>query len=142
MYKGDVDLDMFSEILEQCSLPVVYNGDIYSLEDFRYLKGRFPSVKQWMLGRGLFSNPMLAQEIKNDKPISDKEKRARILEFHNELLEQYQKRLCGDAHLIQKMVGHWEYLYNSFPNGNSVYKKLRKTKKLEDYSSLILNFKC
>jgi len=140
MYKGDVDLDMFQEYLDQCSLPVVYNGDIYSLEDFMQLQKRFPTVKKWMLGRGLFSNPLLAHEIKTSKPAAEDEKAERFIEFHNELLENYQRRLSGDAHLIQRMVGHWEYLHHAFPSGKKLYKKLKKTKSLGEYSCLMLNF--
>ena len=64
MYGGDVDLEMFERCLNLSKHRVVYNGDIYSMEDFNTLASRFQQVKTWMIGRGLIGNPFLAEEIK------------------------------------------------------------------------------
>ena len=130
MYKGDVDHDMFEVYMKQIEPPVIYNGDIYNLDDFNVLKARFPAVNKWMLGRGLFSNPLLAQEIKAGKTFTDAEKAQRVIDFSDKLLNLYQKRLSGDAHLIQKMVSHLEYLHKSIPQGKKKFKQLKKTKDL------------
>ena len=66
MYEGDVDLDMFERCLNLSRHGVVYNGDIYSTEDFNVLSGRFRQINSWMIGRGLIANPFLAEEIKFD----------------------------------------------------------------------------
>lgn len=128
MYKGEVDIDMFEFYMKQLKMPVIYNGDIYTLDNFKKLKEKFPSVNKWMLGRGLFSNPLLAQEIKSGVVVSDAEKSQRIINFSEELLCNYKKRLSGDSHLAQKMISHWEYLHKSIPQGKKKYKHMKRLK--------------
>jgi len=138
MYKGSVDTDMFEHYMKQFEHPVIYNGDIYTLENFTLLKQRFPSINKWMLGRGLFANPMLALAIENNQVTPENEKLRRIMEFHEELLACYKARLSGDAHLIQKMVGHWEYLQHSIPDGKKLFKKLKKAKSVASFRQLLV----
>ena len=128
MYKGEVDLNMFELYMKQLEVPVIYNGDIYTLDDFNKLNARFPTVNKWMLGRGLFSNPLLAQEIKSNSLMPVEEKYQRVMDFADELLRFYKKRLFGEAHLVQRMVSHWEYLHHSIPQGKKRYKQMRRTK--------------
>ncbi len=127
MYGGVVDLEMFELYKEQLLIPVIYNGDITTLDHFQKLKARFPNLNKWMLGRGLFSNPMLAQEIKRGVCTDAAERTERIIKFSDELLCCYRKRLSGDTHLMQKMVAHWEYLHQCFPQGKKIYKQLKKS---------------
>ncbi len=137
MYKGDVDLDGFKRCLDLSTIPVVYNGDIFTKADYDNIISRFPKVEKVMLGRGLFSNPFLANEIKGEPPLSEQQKIQKLKQFHDELLNKYQQRLSGDAHLILKMAGHWKYLSDSFPQGKKFYKKIKKTKKMEQYQALV-----
>ena len=41
LYRGEPDLKGFSRIRDRCRLPLVYNGDILSIEDFLRLKKTF-----------------------------------------------------------------------------------------------------
>jgi len=61
LYKGDVDLESFSNCLECTKHEIIYNGDIRSLEKFQQLQKRFPDIHQWMIGRGMIANPFLPQ---------------------------------------------------------------------------------
>ena len=63
-YEGCVDLDTFEACLPILDHPVVYNGDICSLEDFQHISGRFAGVSQWMIGRGGLADPFLPQIIR------------------------------------------------------------------------------
>jgi tRNA-dihydrouridine synthase len=137
MYKGEVNLDGFGTALALSKLPVVYNGDIFNKADFERISSRFPQINKFMLGRGLFANPFLAEEIKGSDQQSDEERIKRLKAFHNELLKRYRHRLSGDAHLIRKMCEHWQYLAESFPNGKQFYKKLKKAKTLSDFEELV-----
>ena len=55
------------EAVHKSRNPVCYNGDIFTLEDYRRMKAAFPEVNRIMLGRGLLMNPMLAEEIKKEE---------------------------------------------------------------------------
>lgn len=62
-YKNTPDLDMFEEAVSRCNMPLCYNGDICSVEDYERIRQRFPEVNRMMIGRGLLAHPELALQI-------------------------------------------------------------------------------
>lgn len=64
LYQGSPDYEAFGFLAERLQCRVVYNGDIFSLDDFLQVKQRFPMIKDFMLGRGILQNPLLAAEIR------------------------------------------------------------------------------
>ena len=66
LYKGGVDLDSFQKCLDTSKQKIYYNGDITSVEKFRMMQERFPSIDHWMIGRGLIADPFLPSMIKNN----------------------------------------------------------------------------
>lgn len=64
-YKGEVDLAAFTAFYEECAHPLVYNGDLLTVEDIRKVDEEFPRLEGVMLGRGLLANPALAWEYAN-----------------------------------------------------------------------------
>lgn len=64
MYSGTPDLDRFEQILPQIKHPVIYNGDINSVYDYKRIRSRFPSVRDVMIGRGALYNPLLPMMIR------------------------------------------------------------------------------
>lgn len=64
MYAGTVDLDAFGEALPLLRHPVIYNGDIVTVDDYRNIVQRFPAIAGVMIGRGVFRNPLLPLEIR------------------------------------------------------------------------------
>ncbi len=133
MYTGPVDLEAFGHCCEQLNHPIIYSGDIYSVDDYQRLHPLFPQVRAWMLGRGLLCNPHLLQEIKDNAAIPLSDKMTRLALFHKNLFEQYSQRLAGPAHQLQQMLGHWSYWCQSIPNGERHLKKIRRAKTLTSY---------
>ena len=66
-YGNSPDWEVFGEAVHVSSIPLCYNGDIFTLEDYRRIKAAFPEVNRIMLGRGLLMNPMLAETIKKEE---------------------------------------------------------------------------
>jgi len=135
LYTGSVDLDVFSECLTLSKHEVVYNGDIYTVADYKRLKERFPEIKKWMIGRGAVRNPLLAEKIKNeslDERLSENDL-IRIMNFHDDLVEAYKKILSGDKHLLDKMKEVISYLYFSFDSNDKTLKKILRSQTLQEY---------
>ena len=61
MYSGQADWDMIARVKEQLSIPVVGNGDIFSLDDYIARQGY--GVDSFMLARGIQGNPWLIRDI-------------------------------------------------------------------------------
>lgn len=97
-YESEVNLNCFEDIIPIVNKRVVYNGDIFSREDFNKLKLRFPSINDWMLGRGLINNPLLPFEIKSNEYFQKEEG---MIALHAELLKT--------ATSVNKMKEYWSY---------------------------------
>ncbi|MCK5028183.1 MAG: tRNA-dihydrouridine synthase family protein [Bacteroidales bacterium] len=134
MYKGEVNTDVFEKCLSLTKHKVCYNGDINTLEDFQNLKNRFENVSSWMIGRGLVTNPFLAEQIKQTVKNTHENKMSRFKEFHDALAKEYLDRLEGSSHFLNKMRIFWEYFSLSFSNSHKVYKRIKKATSVDKYN--------
>lgn len=139
MYKGEPDLDAFEECLLLCTHKIVYNGDITDINSFEYLTKRFPTVNNWMIGRGILSNPFLPSILKKQHQTS-KDDLNIIRKFHDDLFKQYSKVLYGPAHITGRMKGFWTYLSIFFQDGKKILKQIRKVTKTEQYRKVVDDF--
>jgi len=137
LYKGKVDLDAFQNCLNQSRHSIIYNGDITSLFKYQELKDQFPSVENWMIGRGLISDPFLPQMVKNNESKYPENRIEQFSKFHDTLLEDYQLALSGPSHLIMRMYHFWTYFISTFPNSKKGLKKIKKSKNLNSYLSAV-----
>lgn len=155
-YNNTPDWKVFAEALRKSKTPVCYNGDIFTLEDYRRLKEEFPIVENVMLGRGLLMNPALAEEIKEDgikekkteeKEIREKEIKAekkaecadrrRLKAFHDRLYDDYKQMMSGDKNVLFKMKEFWSYAENLFPEEKKLMKEIKKSSRLCDYEAAV-----
>ena len=109
-YKKAADVDAFAEFYDACRHPLIYNGDILTLEDIRKIEGRFPELKGVMLGRGLLANPALAMEYKRGEELPARELASLVQEMHDSMYEKLVTRLQGNTQFLGKMKPYWEYL--------------------------------
>ena len=132
-YNNHPNLEVFAEALEQCVLPVCYNGDIFTKEDYETLHRRFPTVKRIMLGRGAVANPGLLREIQTDQPITAEE----LKEYHDRLYAGYREALNSEKDALFKMKEVWFYLGKMFPEAEKALKKVKKANKPEEYQEAV-----
>lgn len=137
-YKGEVDLEAFQRFYAECEKPLIYNGDVLTLDDIEAISNRFPRLGGLMIGRGLLANPALALEYQQGAPLSLKEKIEKIRLLHADVFSQYGNLLeGGDLQLLTKMRTFWEYL---LPDGDRKAKKvIHKTSKLSNYQAAVSN---
>ncbi|MBN2795830.1 MAG: tRNA-dihydrouridine synthase family protein [Clostridia bacterium] len=136
-YEGVVDLDGFDQLYALSKHPVVYNGDIYSYEDYLTFQKRYEKIQAFMIGRGALRHPSMAKEIKEDlHPI--KEMKTKILAFHDYILNYYSETLSGDKHILDKMKEFWYYVGHNLGPFNPHLKKIRKTHNVLEYKSHVL----
>ena len=137
-YKGEVDLEAFQRFYAECEKPLIYNGDLLTLDDIDTISNRFPRLSGLMIGRGLLANPALAIEYQQGAPLSPKEKIEKIRLLHADVFSQYGNLLeGGDLQLLTTMRTFWEYL---LPDGDRKAKKvIHKTSKLSNYQAAVSN---
>lgn len=137
LYKGGVDLDSFQKCLDTSKQKIYYNGDITSVEKFRMMQERFPSIDHWMIGRGLIANPFLPSMIKN-KTTAYPENKLEIFEaFHDTIYHDYDAYLSGPTPIRMKMLGFWEYFSESFANPQKTFKKIKKAGNSKNYEAAV-----
>ena len=131
-YKGEVDLSGFEAFYNGCEKPLLYNGDLHTVEDIQTITERFPKLAGVVIGRGLLANPALAWEYRQGKKLSPDEIIEKVGQLHAEVYSTYEELLQGgETQLLMKMKSFWEYL---LPDGNRKAKKtIHKTSKIANY---------
>jgi len=137
LYSGEVDLKAFEKCLGLSSHKLFYNGDITSVQSYREMKERFPTINNWMIGRGLIADPFLPSMIKADNPAFPENRYEVFSSFHDALFSSWEEALSGQKHLLMKMYSFWEYFIQSFPNSPKGLKKIKKARSLSDYRMVI-----
>lgn len=137
-YKGEVDLSGFEAFYNGCEKPLLYNGDLHTVEDIQTITERFPKLAGVVIGRGLLANPALAWEYRQGKKLSPDEIIEKVGQLHAEVYSTYEELLQGgETQLLMKMKSFWEYL---MPDGNRKAKKaIHKTSKLANYRIAVNN---
>jgi len=133
LYKGGVDLDAFERCVTSTKHKLYYNGDVTSVDAFKNMQERFPSIDHFMIGRGLIADPFLPSMIKKDTTEYPKDRWKIFSEFHDTIYEQYDAALSGPTPIKMKMQGFWSYFSESFSNPQKTFKKIKKANNPKAY---------
>ena len=137
LYKGEADVIRFKELIPTIKMPLVYNGDIVSTESFNRISAMVQPVSDFMLGRGLLSNPFLAEDIKGHETESVE---IRTQRMHDYLLALYEDRLRhagGSPKVLGRMKELWSYMKDSFNESQDIWRKIRKINALKEYEEAV-----
>lgn len=132
MYTGEASLEKFASLVPLINKPLVYNGDIFDIEKYNLVKKASTTI---MLGRGLLTNPFLAEQIKNIDNQQDKKQR-----LHNFVVDLYIERLHhagGSPKIIGSMKELWKYMMNIFDDPQNVWRKVKKVNHLDEYETAV-----
>ena len=132
-YKNKPNLGIFDEALAMSKNPVCYNGDIFTVKDYKEFSADFPSVDNLMLGRGLIANPGLIGDIKNNFKLE----KDLLKEFHDKVYSDYKNILFGDWNVLFKMKALWFYMIVVFSNNAKYAKKIKRSERLSDYDEAV-----
>jgi len=135
LYSGETDQDTFQKAVSILTVPVVYNGDIFSLNDFQKVSDRFANINKWMIGRGLLSDPFLPAIIK-DLPLPGDQK-AHVRKFVDDLYFAYRKQLNDNLAVLGILKEYWRYLAESFNDPHRVFKQLKKVVIFDEYEDAV-----
>lgn len=132
-YQNKPNLKIFKDALALSKNPVCYNGDIFTVKDYKDFCAGFPEVGTVMLGRGLITNPGLVGNIINNTKLE----KSLLRDFHDKIYEDYQKALSGDRNVLFKMKELWSYMISVFSNNSKYAKKIKKSQKLCEYNEAV-----
>ena len=132
-YQNKPRLAAFAKAVEKISVPLCYNGDIETVEDYRKITELFPTVDRIMIGRGLLANPGLVGEILG-KPKASK---TQIGAWHDEILEGCLVLFPGERDVVFHMKEIWFYLIRFFPEKERLLKQMKKCQSLTEYRLIV-----
>ncbi|MEI8201625.1 MAG: tRNA-dihydrouridine synthase family protein [Bacteroidota bacterium] len=133
LYAGQSDIDTFAKALSMLNVPVVYNGDIFTLEDFYKVETKLEHINAWMIGRGILSDPFLPASIKGITVETDKSKR--IKSFITDLYLSYRKTMNDRLTALSILKEYWQHLSLSFDNPHKVFRKIKRCKTFDEYEN-------
>lgn len=133
MYKYKPRMEFFDYAVKHSKNPLVYNGDIFAVEDYKALRKKYPDtdngcVKAVMLGRGVISNPGLVELIKT----GNMSKRERFLDFYKALVDGYRAEIPDEKNVVFKLKELLFYMSGMAEDKEACWRKVRKADSLAE----------
>lgn len=134
-YKGSVNMEAFNEFYALCKHPMIYNGDVTTVNGIRQLEENYPKLAGIMIGRGLLARPSLATEYVSGLEFPWEKRRLTLLDFHDRLKAHYETTANSEAQVHSRLRLFWEYMEEEL--GRKVYKKIMKAGNLKNYLAAV-----
>ena len=129
-YGGVPDMEVFRTFGELCHHPLIYNGDVKTVEDIQKIVDNFPNVVGIMAGRGLIADPALFRQYKGGQKATAEE----IRKFHELTLNSWLEYLKGDENAaVRKMKEVWGFAEMFRKDHEKEMKKIRKARSIGEY---------
>lgn len=135
MYKGEVDMDAFNEVYSSIHIPIIYNGDVTSMEQVSSLLERYPGLHGIMMGRGLLARPTLAQECLMGKEMPHEERMSILMQMHEDMLGYCTRKYKVDSQILLHIHSFWEYQESQLER--KTWKKIMKAGNMKNYLEAI-----
>lgn len=135
MYKGEVDMDAFNEVYSSIHIPIIYNGDVTSMEQVSSLLERYPDLPGIMMGRGLLARPTLAQECLMGKEMPHEERMSILMQMHEDMLGYCTRKYKVDSQILLHIHSFWEYQESQLER--KTWKKIMKAGNMKNYLEAI-----
>jgi len=148
-YRGQIHEDIFKKMYEASKNPVCVNPGVLTPLDYTYWEENYPDVTGIMIGRALVADPALAERIRagclgTGEQLSiltgrnaARMETERFFDFHDDLLESYQKVLSGETPVLFKMKELWAFWSKTVPVDEKMLKKITKAQRISAYEALV-----
>jgi tRNA-dihydrouridine synthase len=135
-FKGLADHNVTAEVVTKTLLPVIANGDIFTVADGNRVFSQ-TNAAGLMLGRGAIADPLLFERLRGMYSAqSPPEQRAEELrDYLQELFTRYQELFCGDQQVLWKLKEVLSFIKD--PCFSKQLHKLKKTRNLKVFSELL-----
>ncbi len=133
-YEGDMFLNILDETIAEIKHPLVFSGDVKDRASFLQLSARYPQIDDWMIGRGILTNPALPEIILGKLGADDLEiMRSRQLYFHQELYCAIKAKFQRSQPILNKMKDYWSYFSRWFIDSEALFLRLAHLNNLDEF---------
>lgn len=141
MYSGKARWDHIKKLKEKANIPVIANGDIFSVKDFVDVidKTKADGV---MLARGAMGNPFLFKEIK-DYIKTGQYKKPSPADIVNELIGQYKLELKykDEKLVVTQMRKHVSWYLKGLKNSSKLRNEINSLKSIKEVMDVLTQYK-
>ena len=130
MYRPGLRMETFAYAYRNASMPLIYNGDVNTVEDYLRIVEEYPDIQAVMIGRGILRNPGLIGEILGQAPATDRQIEDWLRDLAGQNLAAY-----TETPTLYKLKEIWTYLQEHYPGHRKELKHLFKAKKLYEYEN-------
>ena len=134
-YKGEVRWNQMDALQQATDFKIVGNGDIRTPQELAILQNRFPTIADWMIGRGMLINPLLALEIKGET-FNDRERAIRYNALHKALIDIMLEEEVDQNRYLNSVKAFWHFHSQMYENGRKINKEISKTTNIAKYNSV------
>ena len=140
-YSGNANWDDIKNLKEALSIPVIANGDVFTVDDFKNIIQR-TNADGVMLARGAMGNPFLFKYIKeylktgSYTPVTPSEIIDQVREQYDLSLEFKDERL-----VVNQMRKHVGWYIKGLPDSSKVRDEVNKLKTKEEIFDLLDEYK-
>lgn len=140
-YQGKASWDDIRILKENLSIPVIANGDVFSVEDFINIM-ELTKADGVMLARGAMGNPFLFKYIKDYLETGTYEK-VSPKQIVDQIREQYSLSLLykDEKLVVNQMRKHVGWYIKGLPNATKIREKVNTLKTKDDIFSLLDEYK-
>ena len=135
MYKGEVDMNAVDEMYDAMRIPIIYNGDVTSMEQLVSLSEKYPNLHGIMMGRGLLARPTLAKECLIEQEIPLQERMSILMLMHQDMLDYCTRKYKVDSQILLHIHAFWEYQESQLER--KTWKKIMKAGNMKNYLEAI-----
>ncbi|MEO0442482.1 MAG: tRNA-dihydrouridine synthase [Pseudomonadota bacterium] len=137
-YRPPAYWEYIANIREQLSIPVIANGDIWTLDDFKRCQS-ITGCNDFMLGRGLLSQPGLAMQIKSHqagaqgKTLDWQQLSTILLTFFSATACQYPSQYMGNR------LKQWlHYLTRHYDQAKNLFEEIKRCREQQSITQAII----
>lgn len=134
-YKGDIDINAFSLAYNEKNDNLIYNGDVFSKNDFANILRSFPKISGVMIGRGAIQNPAIFREINGGRRLA----KAELLAFTDAITYEYRQAFGQEQYVVHKLKEIWLYMMKNYPYEDKILKKIKKASRTDNILMQIKN---
>jgi len=136
LYKGKANWQLIKRAKELSSIPIIANGDIWSVKDIHQIKEE-TNCDGVMIARGALQSPWLARSFYNSELNENEElRRIRTREYIKSYQDKLQTKKFNSSAIHRQLKGLSRYLFLPLPNGEMIRQQLVRSKSLDDFNSI------
>ncbi len=132
-YKGIPNVKVFDFTYANSKNLLCYNGNIFSVGDYKRIVEKYSDIGSVMIGRGAIANPAIFREIRGGSKLTTDE----VVCFTEKLASNYNGILKSETFTLHKLKETWTYMLQNYPDDKKVAKALKKSNKISEFLKVI-----